>query len=91
MPSSPNPHRHAKTGRSECVPGLWLISDVSKLICLFLLLTERTQKAGESTGLSRPRFGWHPFTLDTCNGIDTSATTTHKHPHTSTPWCQARV
>lgn len=61
----------------------------------FLLFTERTQKIGESSGLCCPPFGWHPFALDSYNDVGASATTcattTHEHPHPSSPWRQTRI
>ena len=68
---------------------------IVQFISLFLLITERTQKTGESSGLHCPSFGWHPLALDSYNydgpNTTTCATTTHEHPHHCSPWHQTRI
>ena len=80
MPSSPNPHRHAKTGRSECVPELWLISDVSKLINFFFCLQKELKKLAKAQGSVVPLSAGTPLP-------STPATTSMpaQPPRTSTP------
>jgi hypothetical protein len=80
MPSSPNPHRHAKTGRSECVPELWFISDVSKLINFFFCLQKELKKLAKAQGSVVPLSVGTPLP-------STPATTSMpaQPPRTSTP------
>jgi len=54
MPSSPNPHKHAKTGKSGCVPGLRVISQPVHLISFHFRLQKELKKLAKAQGSAVP-------------------------------------
>ena len=80
MPSSLNPHRHVRTGRSGCVPGLRIIPDVS----INTHFQKELKKLAKAQGSALPLLAGTPL-ASTPAAAPTPTQSQSQPPRTSTP------